>query len=186
MSRPHQQPQEPLGTPDFSSRWSLLIRLVKSAGQQSASRGGQFPGAPGKIWTIDKFPWPESSHQVLSCCKNCFEFPGLLASEIIGWPQTLQRGAFPSPPTPSQGRSDQEPEGLLFQYFEVWASVQECRGEWHSHPLSPAGELATGGCQSITGFLEMTHGKNPSEMEHVQENPVGAHTLLPSLPHNLL
>lgn len=34
----------------------------------------------------------------------------------------------------------------------------EYGGEAYSHPISPAGELAKGGCQSIAGFLEMTHG----------------------------
>ena len=37
----------------------------------------------------------------------------------------------------------------------------------HTCPVSAAGGLAS------RGFLEMTHGKNPTAVEHFQENPVG-------------
>lgn len=47
--------------------------------------------------------------------------------------------------------------------------------EAFSFPISAAGELAKGGCQSLS-VLEMTHGKNPNAVKHFQENPVGTWT----------
>lgn len=66
---------------------------------------------------------------------------------------------------------------MWFQDFKIWISLSRSWWWWGGHSLTLFLQLGNwlNLAVSLT-VLGMTHGKNPSAVEHFQENPVGTHT----------